>query len=336
MPETQVYEIQDFALASGDTLPVARIAYRTYGTLNDARDNAVLFPTWFTSRLATNEWLIGPGRALDTERFFIVSVALLGNGESSSPSNTPAPLDGPRFPPIDVIDNVEAQHALVTRGLGIAHLHLVIGRSMGAQTAFQWACRYPDMVARLLPFTGSARTTPHNYAFLAGVEAALRTDQTFADGDYTTPPLAGLRTVGLLYAGWAMSQRFYRDDGHLAFEPDIDSYLEKRWAGNFTDRDANDVLAQIGAWKRADVSRIAPYGGDWEAALAAMTMPAIVMPSATDLYFPPEDSARAVAGMPNAELRIIPSDWGHRAGGPGSPANDIAFIEQAIRDVLAR
>ena len=91
----------------------------------------------------------------------------------------------------------------------IERLHAVIGRSIGAQQAYQWACLSPDMVPRLLPFCGSARTSRFNYVFLAGQKAALTADTNWSNGEYETPPLAGLRAVGRLYASWALSYRFY-------------------------------------------------------------------------------------------------------------------------------
>lgn len=335
--QQRIHVCPDFELQCGATLRPARLSYVTHGELSAARDNAVLFPTWFSSTHAQNAWLMGDGRALDPRRHFIICADLLGNGLSSSPSNTPPPHDRARFPRVSVLDNVTLQHDLVTRALGLERLRLVVGRSMGAQVAFQWGCAYPDMVEAILPFTGSARTTPHNYVFLDGVKAALKTDQAWQGGDYASPPLAGLKTVGRLYAGWALSQAFYRQGLHLAGgAADLDDYLARSWEPNFTARDANNLLSQIDTWQHADISANAMFNGDWPMALSAIKARAIVMPCRTDLYFPPEDSAAAVRHMPHAELRVIESVWGHRGGGPGSPPEDIAAVEQAIRELLAQ
>jgi homoserine O-acetyltransferase len=334
--EGGVFEAHDVRLQSGVVLPTARLSYRTYGTLSPARDNAVLFPTWFSSTHRQNEWLIGAKRPLDPSRYFIICVDLLGNGLSSSPSNTPPPFDRSRFPRVSLLDNVCLQHRLVTEMWRIERLALVLGRSMGAQIAFQWASFYPAMVARVLPFSGSARTTPHNYVFLEGVKAALLADHSFRGGDYTTPPVAGLRAVGRIYAGWALSQAFYREHLYRAEgAASVDEYLAVRWDENFARRDANDLLCQIATWRHADISANEVYAGDWPRALRAIRARAIVMPCRTDLYFPPEDSAAAVAHMPNAELRVIESVWGHRAAAPGSDPTDITFLDAAIRDLLA-
>ena len=331
----EVFDAGGFQLGKGQSLASARIAYATCGTLSAARDNAVLFPTWFTSTHRNNAWMIGEGRALDPRRHFIIMPNLLGNGLSSSPSNTLAPHDRMRFPTVTVLDNVRLQHRLVTERLGIERLALVFGRSMGAQAAFQWASYFPGCVRSVLPLCGSSKTTPHNQAFLAGVKAALTADAAWQAGEYRSQPVAGMRAVGRIYAGWAMSQAFYRQGLHLGEGiADVEHYLRGKWDGNFAHMDANDLLAMLATWNAADIADNERYAGDWPAALRAIECRAIVMPSRTDLYFPPEDCEAAVRHMPNAELRVIESVWGHRAGGPNSDPKDIAFIDRAIRELL--
>src|SRR5919106_6356951 len=131
----EVFDLGDVVLEDDATLRGARLAYKTYGALNDAKDNAIVYPTWYSGRHWDNEWLIGDGMALDPGRYFIIVPNMLGNGLSSSPSNTPPPFDGPRFPPINVRDNVAVVHRLLTSELGVSHLRAIIGFSMGAQQA---------------------------------------------------------------------------------------------------------------------------------------------------------------------------------------------------------
>jgi homoserine O-acetyltransferase/O-succinyltransferase len=107
--------------------------------------------------------------------------------------------------------NVLCQHRLITEHLGIQQVKLVVGFSMGAQQAFHWGALYPDIVQAIAPICGSARTSPHNYLFLEGVKAALQADAAFADGWYETPPVRGLRAFSRVYAGWAFSQDFFRE-----------------------------------------------------------------------------------------------------------------------------
>ena len=113
--EHHVFAIDNFKTESGTTLPQARVVYGTYGRLNAARDNVVLLPSHYMANHHGYDWLIGPGQALDPSTLFLVATELFGNGHSSSPSNTPEPFHGPRFPVTTIRDNVEAVHRLLTR-----------------------------------------------------------------------------------------------------------------------------------------------------------------------------------------------------------------------------
>jgi homoserine acetyltransferase len=211
MSDYQIFELGNFVLRSGATLRDAKLAYKTYGTLNHDKSNAIVYPTWYSGQHYDNEWLIGEGMGLDPNKYFIIIPNMFGNGLSSSPSNTPPPYDKARFPNITFYDNVAAQHRLVTEHFGIERLPLVLGWSMGAGQTYQWAVSYPEMVERILPFCGSARTSVHNFVFLEAVKAAIQTDVAWNGGWYDSPPTKGLRAVGRVYAGWGLSQAFYRE-----------------------------------------------------------------------------------------------------------------------------
>ncbi len=336
MTSYETFNAGDVTLQSGTVLPAVRLAYRTYGRLNAARDNAIVFPTHYSGTHDSNAWLIGPGMALDPERYCIVVPNMIGNGLSSSPSNTPAPYDGPRFPLVTVRDNVLLQQRLVTERFGVTTLALVTGHSMGAQQAFQWGALFPDMVLRLAPFCGSARTSRHNWLFLEGCKAALLADAAFGAGDYTTPPVRGLRAFARVYAGWAWSQAFFREriDAERLGQPSLEAFLANLWEPSFLSHDANNLLAMLATWQAADIGADPRFDGDLARALAAITAKAVVMPCRTDLYFPLEDSEIEVAHMPDAELRVIPSVWGHMAGGGVNP-EDAMFINRALTALLA-
>jgi homoserine O-acetyltransferase len=332
----EVYEIPDFTLECGATLRPARVAYKTYGTLNADKSNAIVYPTWYSGRYWENEWLIGAGMALDPAVWFIIVPNMLGNGLSSSPSNTPPPYDRARFPRVNVRDNVHSQYRLVTERFGIERLAMVLGWSMGAGQTYQWAVSHPEMVARALPFCGSSRTSPHNVVFLEGVKAALTVDGAFRGGWYDAQPVAGLRAAARVYAGWGFSQAFYWDEmwrqmGHTSLE----DFLVAFWEGFFLDgRDANNLLCMLDTWQQGDVSATPGYDGDLRKALGAISARTIVMPAEKDLYFPPEDEKWASEFIPNAEFRAIPGVWGHFAGGGDNPV-DTAFIDAGVRELLA-
>jgi homoserine O-acetyltransferase len=339
MVDYEVFDLGDVRLQMGATLRDAKLAYKTYGTLDQDRSNVIVYPTWYSGQHYDNEWLIGEGMALDPARWFIIVPNMLGNGLSSSPSNTPPPYDRARFPRVTVHDNVAVQHRLVTERFGIERLALVTGWSMGAGQTYQWAVSHPEMVARILPFCGSAKTSPHNIVFLEGVKAALTADAAFQEGWYEQPPTKGLRAMARVYAGWGFSQAFYWQRlfetgmGHSSLE----DFLVSFWEGFFLPKDANNLLTMLWTWQNGDVGRTPGFDGDTERALGAIRARAIVMPAEKDLYFPPEDNEWEVRHMPNAELRVIPGVWGHFAGGGlDADQTDTKFLDDALKELLAQ
>ena len=335
MSAHETFALGDVELRSGQVLKDAKLAYKTWGSLNAAGDNAVLIPTYYTGTHASNEAYFGPGRAIDPDRHFVVSIDLFGNGLSSSPSNAAPPQDGPRFPGTAFHDNVACQHRLLTERLGVERLALVTGWSMGGCQAFQWGAQFPDFVDAILPFCGSARTSPHNIVFLEGVKAALQADRGWNGGDYRTQPVAGLGAFGRVYAGWAYSQTWYREGLYRELGHETLEDLLADWEADHVDNwDANDLLHKLWTWRKGDISASEAYGGDLARALGAIRARAIVMPASTDLYFTPGDNALEVAHMPNAELRVFETVWGHCvASGRTVPAFH-AFLDAAIGELL--
>jgi homoserine O-acetyltransferase/O-succinyltransferase len=334
MEDYQTLELKNVSLQRGGVLPAARLAYKTIGTLNAARNNAVLIPTWYTGTHNDIEmFMLGEGRALDPRKYFIVMTNLLGNGISSSPSNTPAPNDRGRFPNVTVHDNVRLQHTLVTQTLGIERLRLVTGWSMGACQAFEWAAQFPEMVRAACPIAGSARTASFNKVFLLSLRRALELDPVFADGFYDRPPINGLKAFAAIYAGWGTSEPFYRTEAYRAFGArDYLEHVASFWEPFFLRCDANNLLSQLWTWLHCDISNNAVYHGDFEAALGAITARTIVVPVDNDRYFPPADSNYEAEHIPGAKCRVISSIWGHMA--PMNP-RDIPAIDAVLHELLA-
>ncbi len=331
----EIFDAGDVTLQSGAVFPSLKLAYKTYGALTPARGNVILYPTSFSAQHIDTEWLIGPDGVLDPTRYFIVIPNLLGNGLSSSPSNTPPP-----FPEVSYHDAVAVQHRLLTERLGISKLALVYGWSMGGMQAYHWAALHPDMVARAALVCGSARCTPYNYVFLESVKAALTADPAFCDGRFAEKPVAGYRAMGRVYAGWAMSHGFYRDElWREAGFTSLEDYLVRTWDATFARRDANDLLAQIGIWQNGDISRCARFAGDFDRALAAVKAHMLLMPGATDRYFDARDNEDELGRLVNAKsavLHPIPSLHGHRAGNPVNNPRDLAFLKAEVAALLGK
>src|SRR5258706_6720331 len=244
--EHREFVIDNFHSESGVTLPKARIVYGTYGHLNAARDNAVLLPSHYMANHHGYEWLIGADRALDTSKLFLVATELFGNGSSSSPSNTPEPFHGPRFPVMTIRDNVEALPRLLADDLKGTHVRAIIGFSMGAEQAFQWAVSHPAFADRIVATSGTARAWPHGVVRLEGQIAALTTDPAFNGGDYTSPPRQGIEAYGMVWLGWLYSQEWWRREMWKTAAPDrtLEQEIENRRRTFFASNDANDMILQ--------------------------------------------------------------------------------------------
>jgi homoserine O-acetyltransferase len=204
---------------------------------------------------------------------------------------------------------------------------------MGAQQAYHWAADFPDAVERAVINCGSARTSTHNRVFLAGMMAVLEAAPEY-DGTalFSAQPRAALRAFGRLYAGWALSQDFYRAGLHLSAlgAPDLETFYRTDWEDRFGRRAAADLLAQLRTWHAGDIAD----SGDLEAALRGITARVLLMPSETDLYFRVADNAAELPHLRHGRLAPIPSIWGHRAGNPVANPADAAFIKREVRALL--
>jgi len=315
---------------SSTTFP-ARLAYKTYG---DSKSPAICLPSCYGGKLATTTPFLysGTSAPFSPDKYFIIVVGLLGGGESSSPSNAPAPFSGPNFPHTTYADNINLQVALC-KSLGVKKIFAYIGFSMGGQQAYHMASLHPDYVQRIVVLAGSARTSAHNWAFLEGPKAALVNSVDFERGHYTKPATRGTGAFGRVYCPWALSQAWFRERcwekaGHATLE----DYMRENWEKGLGAWDANDLLALLWTWQDGDISvyHSAEDGGDWVSTLQRVQAKCLVMPSRTDTYFPPEDSEVEVKHLRNAKLAVIESIWGHMAGGGGGTEEDIKFINETI------
>jgi homoserine O-acetyltransferase/O-succinyltransferase len=331
----KVFELANFSLARGAILPKALVAYKTFGELNAKKTNVILYPTSYGATHADVEWLIGPERILDPRKYFIVIANMFGNGLSSSPSNLPDPFGPGQLDLFTHLDNVRAQRQMLDEVFGVRRLALVYGWSMGAQQAFHWAALYPTSVERIAAVCGSAKTSRHNLVFLEGIRAALTADPAWRDNGFVGRPERGLKAMARVYAGWALSQAFYRQELYreIGYES-LEDFLVRDWEASFLKREAANLVSMIETWKRADISDNSVYHGDLEAALGAIEAKTLVMPSATDLYFTPQDSELEARRIKNCKYLPIPSVWGHRAGNPVKNPADEKFIAQAVRELL--
>ena len=319
------YNIPSFKFTNDTTLPV-KVAYQSY---NASSTKVACIPTCYGGKINTT--LNFTSGALSS--YHVIVVAMLGNGESSSPSNTP------NFPnQLDYRDCIHAQHSLLTNHLSISSLDAVIGFSMGGQQAYYWACMYPNFVKNAVVICGSAKTSGHNYAFLEGPKTALTNSIDYADGAYKArgiKPLRGLRAFGRAYCAWLTSGAWFREriwETELGFKT-IEEYIAGTMELAFVDWDPEDVLILARMWQAGDIGATRPDDGEYTKALGSIEARVLVMPSRTDQYFQVADSEVEMRYLRKGELAVIETIWGH-AGGGGQSTVDAHWMDGRIAAFL--
>ena len=335
MKDFQEFDLGNVKLLSGKILNAAKLVYKTYGNLNKDHSNVILLPTFYTGTHIRNEGFIGKNRAINPNKYYIISINMFGNGLSSSPSNSIKTQHGSKFPEITLWDNIYCQHKLITEKLKIKKIALVTGWSMAGCQAYQWAAQYPDMVKSILPFCASSRTSIHNHVFLEGVKAALTADRNWNRGNYNKQPTEGLKAFGRVYAGWAFSQNFYREKLYKKLGYKNSEDLLKDWANDHAKNwDANNLLSKLKTWQLNDISRGPIYKNNYKDALKSIKAKTILMPCNQDLYFRTEDNEYEKNFIPHSSLRPINSSFGHCAANPGNDKNFEKELDKNIKELL--
>ena len=333
------YKIGDLPLESGETIHDFSIVYATEGTLNPTKSNVVLMVTAIGGNHHRIDFMIGPGKGLDTDHLFVIKTNAIGNGITTSPSNS-ATQHGTAFPHFSIRDMVQSQYLLLQH-LGITHLVAVAGASMGGMQTLQWGVSHPAMMDGLIALTPMARTSAWSIAINQATRHALMLGPAFKGGNYTEQPVAGwrMRADVLQVLGTrtpeAMRQQFAAPMDVL---PWIDAQ-ETAVAGSGAD--ANDWIAQTWAYDRHNVGDTlvdgkAAFGGDPIKALHSIKAKTLVMSGELDLYNPVEEGIAAAQAIPDGRHLTIPSVQGHVAAAAGFKPADVEFINVSVRDFLAQ
>ena len=315
------YQIPDFRFTSGGCPLPINIAYRS---LNPSSSKKVLIPTCFGGIINNTLTFSKPNQCFHDHH--IILVTMLGNGESSSPSNEP------EFPQtLNYRDCINAQYILLTQHLHLKHIDIVAGFSMGGQQAYYWAAMYPGFISKgVIPICGSAKTSPHNWAFLEGPKSALVNSAAYANGAYKAQgldPEPGVRAFARAYAAWLTSATWFREkkfETEMGFA-DVEAFIQGVAETAFLGWDPEDLLILARMWQAGDIGVLLEdhqsgdggKGGDYREVLKKKVngKKVLVMPSETDQYFRPEDSEVEVEYLEKGELAVIPTIWGHVAGG---------------------
>jgi homoserine O-acetyltransferase len=305
-------------LANGQQISGCRVGYRTWGTLNAERANAVLFPTWFSGTSTSLAASVGAEKLVDPAKYFVIAVDALGDGVSSSPSNSDT-QPGPLFPAFTTRDMVNAEYRLVTEKLGLTHLHAVMGISMGGMQTFEWMVESPGFMDDAIPIVGSPRLTGYDLLLWHAEEDALRSDPDWREGHYSQPPPMGAVDV-LHQMNLTTPTNYARTHPPDKFAADYAAYYKK----GILPFDANDWLYQLEAMIHHDVA----HGGPMEDAARRVKARVLVVVSAQDHMVnpkPAEDFAQTIG----ARTLVLDSDCGHQATGCAS-----ATLDPAVRAFL--
>ncbi|MGC3871860.1 E22 family MetX-like putative esterase [Halomonas sp. GXIMD04776] len=366
--EKQVFEMDRYTTRGGEEIPSLKVGWEAYGTLNEDKDNVILITHYFSGTshaagrygeddTAPGYWdtIIGPGKPLDTDKYYIIASDTLVNLNAKDPKVTttgPATVNpqtgepwGLDFPIVTIRDFVEVQKALL-ESQDIDSLHAVMGASMGSLQAYEWASAYPDKVERLIPVIGSGVANAYLIGWLNAWAAPIKVDPKWNEGDYYAgdPPTQGLREslklITLQANHWQWANDTY---GRQWAEEDVDpaSSLEARYrfekilddaaASRAKVADANHLLYLV----KANQLFVTGDSGDVEEGLAAIEAPTLMIYSEDDLVFFPELVDKtidqiAADGTPVSEV-VLEGDRGHLDG--------VLSIEQAgddIRQFLAQ
>jgi len=326
-----IAELGDLALESGESIRGYRQSYVTHGTLNADKSNLILACISLTGSHHRLDFLIGPGKALDTGKFFIVCADPIGNGLSTSPSNSDE-QSRMRFPRFAIRDMVSAQHRLLTEVIGVVHAYAVVGASMGGMQALQWAVSYPGFAQRIIAMTPMARTHPWAALVVEAARRCLTADPAWSDAGFSTRPVRGWRAYSAL-----MSALLARTPAAVS-EFASDAASARDWLASLTEQnesagfDAHDYLYQSWAYEAHDVD--ATPGSDKGNALETIKVPTLIAAPPLDLFNPVESAARAAQRVPDARFVEIPSQQGHQAA-TATRAEDDAFLNRELGRFLA-
>ena len=328
----RVAALGDLALESGATITDYRQSYVTHGEPAEDRSNAIVICASLTGTHHRLDFLIGPGKALDPSRCFIIATDAIGNGLSTSPSNSLV-QPGMRFPRFSIRDMVHAQYRLLTEHLGLARVHAVVGASMGGMQALQWAVSHPRFMQRIVAMTPMAKTAPWAASVTSTARACLTADPAWTGERFEGIPERGWRAYSGLMNGLLMHTPEAVDaSAATGALPTLDELAERQREQGF---DATDYLFQSWAYDGHDVGATPGFDGDTERALGSIVAKTLLAAPPLDLFNPVGSAQRAAAAIPDGRFMQIASLEGHSAA-TSLMREDVAFLDREIASFLAQ
>jgi homoserine O-acetyltransferase/O-succinyltransferase len=328
----QQHRIGDLALESGETIQDFSISYVTHGTLNANKSNAILMVTALSGNHHRLDFMIGPGKPLDPTKYFIICTDAIGNGLTTSPSNSTA-QPRMKFPKFTIRDMVASQRELM-RHLGIERVVAVVGPSMGGMQALQWGVSHPEFMDSLVALVPLAKTPPWSIVVTEATRKAIMLDPAWNEGNYQAPPEKGIRLWrDILSFMTARSPEIYRDQFQNPL--DVLPWLAQQESNLIKTFDANNYIYQTWAYDRHDIGTTPGVNGDLIKALRAIKAKTFIMVGTKDLLNPeyePIDAARYIRDV--RVTTISPGTvTGHAAAGGAFPA-DVDHINREVTGFL--
>ncbi|HMH18624.1 MAG TPA: alpha/beta fold hydrolase [Burkholderiales bacterium] len=329
-PPHQTYCPGDLKLEGGGAIKDFCISYVTHGTLNASKSNAILMVTAIGGNHHRIDHLIGPGRALDPAKYFIIATDAIGNGLTTSPSNSKA-QPKMQFPKFNMRDMVNSQQRLVAEKLGIKKLVTVIGASMGGMQALQWAVSYPDMTESIVPIIPLGRTPAWTTGVLEMLRQSIMADPHWNGGNYSSaqPPERGMR----LWAGW-LTGVIVRTPGFqessFPNSQDVITGLKNIEDAGWKRMDANDWIYQSWAYDQHNLGTTPGFNGDYHKALKSIKAKTLILAGTGDLLNPEYEAKEAARYI--ADVRYVAINeqrpMGHLSGaGATVPENEYQNAE---------
>jgi homoserine O-acetyltransferase/O-succinyltransferase len=323
-PPHEVYSEGDLKLESGETIKDFSISYVTLGTLNASKSNAVLMVTAISGNHHRLDFMIGPGKALDPDKYFIICTDAISNGLTTSPSNSKAQ---PRmqFPKFVIRDMVESQYRLVKEKFGIDHLVAVIGPSMGGMQTLQWGVSHPDFMDALVAIVPLAKTPAWTVAVLQVTREAIMDDPAWKDGNYEAPPEKGIRLWRDILNLAARTPDMYSAQFKNGME--VLPWMTEQENAMLKAFDADDWIYQSWAYERHDVGTTPGFNGDTAKALASIRAKTLILTGTKDLLnpeFEPKEAGKNIPGVKMVTINLG-TVTGHASAGGGGAA-DVEFL----------
>lgn len=311
-PEIQIANLGDFRFENGEVVKDFKVSFVTHGRLNEKKDNIILAMHGSWGSHAILDFLIGPGRALDSSKYFIVATDRLGSplfkpDITTGPTNSGLKMD---FPYYSIRDEVNLEYKLLNEHFGFDQILAVIGTSLGGQKAYQFGVSYPNFAHGLIPMFSSPVANPRTKALARNLNAILETASGWHGGNYEANPSWAVNTMLWSLILWIYTPEWYAtnlitDEAYRKWRELWKNILRKY------PQDARDWYYTNLSWGDFDIGNTPGFNGHAKAALQSILAQVLIIGSKGDMMFRPEESIFAERAIPNATYLEIDTPWGH-------------------------